>query len=388
MVINYGKQTIDSSDIKQVIKVLKSDFLTQGPKVEKFEKSLNKYFKSKYSSVVSNGTAALHLIGKALKWKEGDIIFVTPITFLATANCILYSNATPVFIDIDQYSYTIDPQKIEEKILFFKKKNKKARAIIATDFAGNCCDWHSLRYLSDKYNLELINDNCHALGSKYNNNKGYAVKYADAVIHSYHPVKNITTGEGGAILTNNFEIDKKIKILRSHGYTKKVNNNPKKNKPWFYQMDYLGYNYRLTDFQCALGINQLNKLDNFVTKKRKIANFYNNQFKEKDYFITPYVKKNIYHAYHLYPLQIDFKKIKKNKIDLFHFMQKYQINLQVHYIPIHYQPYYKKKFKLKKGSYPLSEKFYFNEVSLPIFPNLKIKDLYKIVNTIHRFIKK
>ena len=382
MSINYGKQSIDSNDIKEVIKVLKSDYLTQGPNVEKFENSLKKYFKSKYCCVVSNGTAGLHLASRALGWQKDDVVIVSPITFLASANCILYAEATPVFVDIDPFSYTIDPQKIEDRIKLLKKKKKKIKAIIGTDFAGNCCDWKSLKYLSNKYNIRLVNDNCHALGSKYFNDKGYAVKYADIVVHSYHPVKNITTGEGGAFLTNNQDLYRKANLLRTHGY-KKSNSKV----PWLYQMTHLGYNYRLTDFQCALGINQLKKLNSFILKKRTIANLYTSNFLNKNCFLTPYSENNVYHSYHIYPLLIDFKKIKKNKIGFFKFMKKHNINLQVHYIPIHYQPYYKRKFNLKKGSLPNAEFFYNSEVSLPIYPGLSISDTKKIIRLIKHYFK-
>jgi len=379
--INYGKHYIDNSDIKAVIQVLKSDWLTQGPQIKKFEESLKKNFNSKYSSVVTNGTAALHLAGKALGWKKGDIVLTSPITFLASSNCIIYSGAIPDFVDICPTSYNIDVDKLEQKIKKLNFRSKKVVAVVATDYAGQPCDWKSLKEISLKYGIKLINDNCHAIGAKYNNDKNYAVKYADIVTHSYHPVKNITSGEGGAILTNQEKIDKKIKLFRSHGITKnkKMNN---KQGIWYYEMQELGYNYRITDIQCALGISQLKKIDKFVKRRKEIANIYNRFFSDYIIFSTPVAQKNSSHAYHLYPLQIDFNKIKISKKKLFNIMRNKNINLQVHYVPVHLHPYYKKNYNFKSGDFPVAEKFYGKEVSLPIYFSLKdnqVLDIAKLL---------
>lgn len=267
--ISYGKQYIDKKDIDSVTKVLKSDWITQGPKIKEFENLIKKKFKSKFCTVVSNGTAALHLAGLSLGWKPGDIVLTTPISFLATSNCIVYSGATPCFVDIDRSTYNIDIKKIEQKIKLLKKKRKKVKSIIATDYAGHPCDWKGLKLISKKYNITLINDNCHALGSTYYNDVGYASKYADIVTHSYHAVKHITTGEGGAILTNSANINKKICLLRSHGVTKDKKKIKSYHGSWYYEMQELGYNYRITDFQCALGISQIKKIGKFLKKKKK-----------------------------------------------------------------------------------------------------------------------
>ena len=211
--INYGKQTIEQDDIDAVIEVLNSKLLTQGPAVEKFEEDLEDFFNAKHACAVSNGTAALHLAGLALEWEPGDVIITSPITFLATANSIVYSGASPDFADIDPFTYTIDPNKVEEKVKFYLSKGKKVKAVIGVDFAGHPCDWEALRQIADRYELQLVNDNCHALGATYFDDQQYAVKYADAVTQSYHPVKHITTGEGGAILTNSLEIVEKVRCL-------------------------------------------------------------------------------------------------------------------------------------------------------------------------------
>ncbi|MBI87331.1 MAG: UDP-4-amino-4,6-dideoxy-N-acetyl-beta-L-altrosamine transaminase [Candidatus Marinimicrobia bacterium] len=389
--ISYGKQTIDKSDIEALVDVLKSDWLTQGPAITNFENDLSSFFGSDYACALANGTAALHLAGLALGWTENDIIITTPITFLATANCILYSGATPDFVDIDPKTYTIEPNLLEEKVDFYRSNGKNIKAIIGVDYAGHPCDWKSLRQIADKYDLILINDNCHAMGSLYDGSKKYAIKYADVITQSYHPVKHITTGEGGSVLTNNKDLIDKIISLRSHGIGKGNDKSElNHNDPWYYEMEKLGYNYRITDFQCALGSNQLRKLEGFVAKRSFIAEQYNQYFKEINNLIIPFVNHDVQHSYHLYPLQINFKSFEINKRDFFIKMKKSGINLQVHYIPIHYQPFYANKFGFKKGDFPNSEKFYENIFSMPIFPSLSSKDLRFIIDSTikHLSIKK
>ena len=379
--LNYARQHIDSKDVKAILKVLKSNWLTQGPQIQKFENSLKTYFKARYCTVLSSGTAALHLAALSLGWKKGDTIITTPTTFLATSNCILYCGATPVFVDVEDKHFTIDVNKLEQKIINLKKKGKKIAGVIATDYAGHPCDWKSLKKIANQYGIGLINDNCHALGAQMDRDVGYAAKYADIVTHSYHPAKNITTGEGGSILTNNKYIDEKIKRLRTHGVEKL------KNKLWFYEMKDLGFNYRISDIQCALGISQLKKLKNFVKKREKIAKIYNSFFSNIDNFFIPETNKDNKHAYHLYPLRIDFKKFKMSKESLFKSLKKKKIKLQVHYIPIHLQPYYKKKFDFKRGDFPIAEKFYEQEISLPIYFSLKKKEINYVANSIINFFK-
>ena len=379
--INYGRQYIDSDDVKAVLRVLKSDWLTQGPQIQKFENSLKAYFNSNYCTVLSSGTAALHLAVLTLGWNKEDIIITTPISFLATSNCILYCGATPSFVDIESKYFTIDVEKLEQKIKLFKKRGKKIVGIIATDYAGHPCDWKSLRKIADRYGLKLINDNCHALGAQIDNDKGYAIKYADLVTHSYHPVKNITTGEGGSILTNNKYLDKKIKSLRSHGVDQNTKN------LWFYEMKDLGFNYRISDIQCALGITQLKKINKFLKRRNEVAKMYNKAFSNDMRFKIPGMKKNYTHAYHLYPLQINFDILKISKKILFKKMREKKINLQVHYIPTHIQPYYKKNFNFKIGDFPIAEKFYNREVSLPIYFSLKDKEIKTVIKYLKKFCK-
>lgn len=385
--ISYGKQNIDDSDINEVIRVLKSDWLTQGPEVNNFEKNLCNYFGSANAIAVANGTASLHLIAKASGWNSDDTVITSPISFLASINCALYCNAKPDFADIDEKSYTIDPKKLEEKILQLKKAGKKVKAVVAVDFAGNVCDWKSLKALSEKHNFHLINDFCHALGAEYFNDKQYAVKYAEAVNMSFHPVKHITTGEGGAVLTDNSVLAEKIKLLRTHGMTKDVNLLEENHGSWYYEMVDLGFNYRITDFQCALGSNQLKKLDEYLIKRRKIASLYDQAFANIDNIIIPFVKPEVKHAYHLYPLQIDFDKFGISRRELFEQLAKKNIFCQVHYIPIHLQPYYRNNFGFKKNDFPVAEKFYSREISLPVYPDLSEDDQLFVIESLKSILK-
>ena len=384
--ISYGKQSIDQTDIDTVVEVLKGDWLTQGPAVEKFENDLNQYFGSKHVCAVANGTAALHLTAIALGWQPGDIVITTPITFLATANCIVYTGATPDFVDINPVTHTIDPNLIEEKVKAYQSMGKKVKAIIGVDYAGHPCDWKALRNIADRYELQLVNDNCHAMGATFSGDKQYAVKYADAVIQSYHPVKHITTGEGGSVLTNDTKVDEKLRSLRTHGIIKNPDLLEKNDGPWYYEMHEIGYNYRITDFQCALGTSQLKKLDQFVQKRRDIAKQYDKSFSNVDSLKIPETHNSVDHAYHLYPLQIGFEKLGITKSDFFEKMKESGINLQVHYIPVHLQPFYRKNYGFNTGDFPVSESFYRNEVSLPIYSDLSTKEVTFVVNNILEII--
>ena len=376
--ISYGKQTMAQDDIDSVVDVLKGDWLTQGPAVEIFESDLKNYFGANHACAVTNGTAALHLVALTLGWCPNDIVITSPITFLATANCIVYAGATPDFVDIDPVTYTIDPNLVEEKVKIYQSKGKKVKAIIGVDYAGHPCDWKALREIANKYDLQLVNDNCHSLGAKYFGDKQYAVKYADVVTQSYHPVKHITTGEGGAVLTNNAEIDDKVRRLRSHGMTKDTSQLENNHGPWYYEMHEVGYNYRITDFQCALGSCQLKKLDSFVEKRSEIAKIYDKSFLNIEKLKIPKIINYAEHAYHIYPLQVNFDKLNLTKSQFFEKMKVSGINLQVHYIPIHLQPFYQNDFGFKKGDYPLSEGFYHNEISLPIYPDLSKNDIFLV----------
>jgi dTDP-4-amino-4,6-dideoxygalactose transaminase len=370
MNISYGKQSIDKNDIKYVVNTLKKDFLTQGPLVEKFETQLKLKLNSKYATVVNNGSSALLAVGKILNWAPGDFIAVSPITFLSSVNVVEHCGATPIFIDINLKDYSMDPKALE--LILKKDKKKRIKAAIITDYGGQPAQWSEFRRLKRKYKIALINDNCHALGSIYNNNYGYAVKYADFVTLSFHPVKAITTGEGGAILTNNLLFDRKAKLFRSHGIERNVNQH------WKYKMNILGYNLRLPDLNCALGISQIKKLKKFIKKRQEIAIFYNNLFKNNIKFNIPLNIKNNKNSYHLYPLLLNLKMIKKKKDQIIEEFLKKNIKVQVHYIPVNTQPFYKKKYGFNKKNFPNSMKFYENIISLPIYYDITLKKLHYI----------
>jgi len=374
--ISYGRQYISNEDIQSVKKSLNSDMITQGAYVDLFENKLRNYFKSKYSLVVSNGTAALHLAMLSLNLSSKDTVVTSPLSFLASANCVEYVGAKVDFCDIEKTSYTLDPNKLEDKL---KKKNIKA--VIVVDYAGHPADWESFYFLKKKYKFVLVNDNCHALGSKLNNDKAYSSKFADIVTQSFHPVKQITTGEGGAIITNNKKIYSKCLLLRNHGIKRN------KEKWWSYSMSELGFNYRISDINCALGSSQISRLSKIIKRKREIAQLYNKKIKN-DFLQLPVEKQNVYHSYHLYPLLIDFKKLKISKDSFIQEMSKKDINLQVHYKPIHLQNYYKNKYGFKKNDFKIAENFYSKEVSLPIYYGLKTKDQIKVIKTMDSILKK
>ena len=367
MTISYGKQSINNSDIKSVVKILKSNYLTQGPTVEKFEFELRRKLKTKYSTVLINGSAALLLVAKILNWKKGDVIAVSPITFLSQINAIEHSNAMPLFVDISMQDYCMDPEKLELELK--KDKSKKIKAAIITDYGGQPAQWEKFYNLKKKYKIKLINDNCHALGSAINNNYGYATRYADFATLSFHPVKAITTGEGGAILTNNKKFDAKAKILRSHGIIRN------KKKFWIYKMVDLGFNFRLPDINCALGLSQLKRLSKFISKRRKISRIYNKFFSNNKKFIIPNNIKKNNNSFHLYPLLVNFEQMDFTKEKLLKIFLKYKIKLQVHYIPVNNQYYYKKKYGLIRKKYQNSFEFYKKEISLPMFYDLTDKQI-------------
>jgi len=379
----YGLHWIDEDDIQEVLKVLKSDWITQGPKVKEFEEKLANYCGAKYAVAVSSGTAALHLACLVLDVKPKDEVITSPITFLATSNSVLYCGGKPIFVDIDEKTYNINVNKIEEKI------NKNTKGVILVHFAGQPCDLDRIREIANKYNLWIIEDATHALGAEYNGKKIGGL--SDLTIFSFHPVKAITTGEGGAITTNNKVLYERLLMLRTHGVTKdnskfKMQNAKLKKEQWYYEMQGLGYNYRITDFQCALGISQLKKLHKFIKRRREIVQIYNEAFKNVEEITTPCEKPNVKSAYHLYVLQIDFKKIPKTRTQLFDYMRKNNILLQVHYIPVYLQPFYQ-ELGYKKGICPNAEDFYQREISLPLYPSMRNTDVKYVVNIILKYLE-
>ncbi len=387
MKINYSKQFIDKKDINLVAQSLKSELITQGSYVMKFENELKKYFKSKYCSAVSNGTAALYLSCRALGWKKGDTIITSPITFIASANSIEAVGARTELVDIDPDTNCLDLNKLETKI---KKLKKKIKGIVAVDYAGQPCYWQEIKYICKKYRLKIINDNCHALGASYKGSKSYAAKYADIVCQSYHPVKNFTTGEGGSILTNDKNIYQRVNILKSHGIERdKKNFVYKKNlSDWYYEAQDISFNFRISDINCALGISQLKKLNKFVEYRKKVAMIYDKEFKNLEYILTPKKISTTSHAYHLYPIRIDFDKLKLDKKKFFNFFFKKNFKLQVHYIPIYMHPYFKKKYNYNLRDLMESYKFYKETVSIPNYYGLSKNQQYRFINLLKGYVSK
>ncbi|MDD4294171.1 MAG: UDP-4-amino-4,6-dideoxy-N-acetyl-beta-L-altrosamine transaminase [Candidatus Omnitrophica bacterium] len=377
---NYGKQTISFKDKIEVLKVMGSTWFTQGPKIKEFENALCDYTGAKYAVAVANGTAALHLCMLAIGVGKDNEVITSPNTFLATANSVLYCGSTPVFADIDAETACIDFEEIKKNI------TNKTKAIIPVHFAGQSCDMEKIKEIVKGKNIYIIEDAAHALGSRYKDTKVGSCAYSDLTIFSFHPVKNITTGEGGAITTNNKLLYEKIISLRSHGIIKTDEMFVEKG-PWYYEMLDLGYNYRITDIQCALGISQLKKIGSFVEKRKKIAEFYRENVKKDIGISTLSEKENSVTAWHLFPMLIDFDFLKISKKYFFKKMKEKGINLQVHYIPVHLQPYYRKNFGYKEGDFPKAESYYKRTVSLPIYPKLREKDLKYIIKSIKESLR-
>ena len=376
--INYGKHFIDKSDIEAVSKTLQSNSLTQGTAVDKFESKIKSFFGSKYCVSTSSGTAALHLVMLALKSKKDDVIIATPMTFVASTNSVLYTNTSLELVDIDKEYLTICIQSLKKKIAQIKKRKKKIKAVIVTDYGGQPAEWVELKKLSKKHKFFLINDNCHAMGSKYFGDRKYAIKYADFVIQSYHPVKTFTTGEGGSVLTNDIKFYKKIKSLRSHGIIRSEKDY------WKYDIKELGYNYRLSDIHASLGVSQLKKINKFIKKRREIAKTYDEEFKNIDGIILTKKKPKNINSYHLYFLRINFKKFKISKDQLIKKLIKKRIRPQVHYVPIHFFKLYKTIIKEKFKS---TEQYYSETISLPIYYQLEKKEIIYVVNSIKGILK-
>jgi len=371
--IPYGKQSVDEEDIKEVIEVLKSDFLTTGPKVKEFEEAIANYCGAKYCVAVANGTAALYLASLVLL-NKGDKVLTTPNSFLATSNSILYAGAKPIFVDITQDG-NIDLDICKK----YLKNDNSIKAIYGVSFSGNMLDQKKLKFLKKKYNILILEDNAHSIGAKKDKIKAGSCVNSDISIFSFHPVKHITTGEGGAITTNSKEIYEKLLILRNHGMVKTVSM-----KPWEYEMRELGFNYRITDIGCALGISQLKKLDNFIQKRQEIAKRYDEAF--KDSIVKPLYPFNTDSSYHLYVVQVDFKDLSITKEELFIKMREKNIGLQLHYIPINKQPYYQ---KLGYGNEhtPIMDSYYERSFSLPIFPALTQNEQEYVIKSLFEVLK-
>lgn len=375
--LSYGKQWLDEEDKEAVLAVLESDFLTQGPSVAEFEKAICDFTGAKFCVAVANGTAALHLAVASLDIASGSEGITSPITFAASANCLVCNNLKPVFADIDEKTYNIDPKEIRKKI------SDKTKIIIPVDFAGQPANLKEISKIAKENNLYVVEDAAHAIGSKYADGfKVGSCKYSDLTTFSFHPVKTITCGEGGAITTNDEKLYQKLLLLRSHGITKnpaELSQNP---GPWYYEMQTLGFNYRLSDIQAALGISQMKKLDKFSKRRREIVNKYNKAFADLKNVAIPYEEDGLDSTFHLYILKIDFNKINKTRVQIMDELKQKNIGTQVHYIPVHLQPYYQKQFGFKTQDYPISELYYEQTLSIPLYPKLTEEEVNYIIKNI------
>ena len=384
--IPYSTQTIDKSDIKAVVKILKSKFLTQGPQIEKFEKKISQKVGAKYTSVVNSATSALHISCMSLGFKKNDLLWTTPNTFSASANCALHLGGKVDFVDIDFQTGNIDIKLLEKKLKISKKKNRLPKILIPVHFAGNPTEQDKIYQLSKKYKFKIIEDASHAIGASYKKEKVGSCKWSDITVFSFHPVKIITTFEGGAATTNDKKIFKKLKLYLNHGITKdKKNFSYKKKQAWYYEQQLLGLNYRMTDVAATMGISQIKKLNKFVLARNDIAQTYN-KYLNKNFVILPKKKKNVLSSFHLYVIKTK-DKFKSLHEELFNYLRKKKLNVNLHYIPVHLHPYYR-KLGFKVGNFPESEKHAKTAISLPIYPNLKIKEVKKISNLINIFFQK
>lgn len=375
--IFYGRQNVTEDDVKAVSEVLVSDYITCGPTVKELEKNLADYCQAKYAVAVSNGTAALHCACIAAGLGPGDEVITTPLTFAASANCALYVGATPVFADINPKTYNIDPESIRAHI------TDKTKAVVAVDFTGQCVENEKIRAICDEYNLIFIEDAAHAIGSAYNGKKVGSL--ADMTCFSFHPVKTITCGEGGAITTNNEELYHKLVLAHTHGITKEdefMEEAPHEG-PWYYEQISLGYNYRLTDFQAAMLISQLKKLDSFKERRQAIVKKYNEAFKDIPEIIVQEEIPESDTCRHLYIIRLDLDKLKCTRREFFDAMSAENVHCQVHYIPVYYFPYYK-RLGYKEGLCPNAEEVYKGILSIPLYPTLTDKDTDDVIEAVKK----
>ena len=374
--IPYGHQWIDEEDIEEVVKVLKSDWITTGPKIEEFENALRRYVGCKYAVAVNSGTSALDIAVQTLNLPRGSEIITTPFTFVATSNAVLYNNLKPIFVDIEKDTRNINPEEIRKKI------TDKTKAIIYVDYAGHPCDIEEIKDIAEEHDLYLIEDASHAIGAEY---KGKKIgNFADMTIFSFHPVKHITTGEGGVVVTNNKDFYERLKMIRNHGIDKSALDRFGPEAGWAYDLKFLGRNYRITDFQVALGISQLKKLDEFIRRRKEIVEMYNEAFKSMPEIETPIVKPYIKPAWHIYTVLLDGI----NRDEFFREMREKGIGVNVHYIPIYLFSYYQEHFNFNPNDFPVTEEVFSKIITLPLFPKMKDAEIFYVVKAVKKWLRR
>lgn len=385
--IPYGKQDIDQADIDSVTNVLQSDFLTQGPQTPLFEKTVSEYCGSNYAVAVNSATSALHIACLALGLGEGDYLWTTPNTFVASANCGLYCGSKIDFVDIDPLTYNLSSEELEKKLIQAKKNRRLPKIVVPVHFSGQSCEMKKIHELSKQYGFFIIEDASHAIGGKYLDKPIGGCQYSDITIFSFHPVKIITTAEGGMATTNNKKLFQKMQLFRSHGITRDQALMPKKaDGVWYYQQIDLGFNYRMTELQAALGVSQMNRLDEFIAKRHILQERYDQLLKDLP-IIIPYQSNSSYSALHLYPIQIDLKKIKIDRKQVFDALRESGVGVNIHYIPVHTQPYYL-EMGFRNGDFPVAESYYSQAISLPLFSQLSFNDQDKIISTLKMVLKR
>lgn len=383
--IPYGRQNINNEDIDAVVAVLRSNWITQGPTIERFERAVADYCGAKYAVAVSSGTAALHIACLAAGLGADDILWTSPNTFVASANCALYCRARPDFVDIDPSTLNMSVEALSAK-LTVTTEERLPKIVIPVHFAGQSCDMEKIHSLSKEYGFMVIEDACHALGGSYKGRKIGSCEFSDMAVFSFHPVKSITTGEGGMILTNNDELHQKLIRLRTHGITR----NPdymqgESHEPWYYQQIELGFNYRMTDIQAALGISQLKRLDEFVAYRHCLASRYGEALKDIP-LTLPRQHTDTYSAHHLYVVRLKVDKISKTHRQVFEELRGAGIQVNLHYIPVHTQPYYR-KLGFNRGDFPEAERYYGEAISLPIYFGLSEEDQNYVISTLRGILR-
>lgn len=369
MFIPYGKQNINQADVDAVVDVLKSDFLTQGPQVPAFEKSVAQLVGAQYALAVNSATSALHIACLALGLGKGDVLWTSPITFVASSNCALYCGADVDFVDVDSQTYNMSISALKLKLEQAKKDNKLPKIVVPVHLCGQPCDMAEIYALSQEYGFKIIEDASHAIGGKYQGTYVGAGQYSDITIFSFHPVKIVTTAEGGMALTNDAQLAQKMDLLRSHGVTRNQDLMSKEPEgPWYYQQVDLGFNYRMTELQAALGVSQMHRLEQFVAKRHDIAKVYNKILQDLP-VVLPYQLPETYSGLHLYVIRLKLDEISKTRKEVFELLREKGIGVNVHYIPVHTQPYYE-NIGFKQGDFPEAESYYASAISLPMYPDL------------------
>jgi len=371
----YGRQSLDEGDIESVVEVLRSDWLTTGPKVVEFEERFAAWVGAKYAISFSSGTAALHGAAFAAGLQSGDEAVTTPMTFCATANCVLYQDATPVFADVSANTLNLDPHETSKKI------SSRTKAIIAVDYAGHPADLVAFRDLAEQHGLVLIEDACHALGAEHLGRRVGGI--ADMTVFSFHPVKHLTTGEGGMVTTNDSKLAETLRRFRNHGISSEARQRQQSGQ-WLYEMVLLGFNYRLTDIACALGLSQLEKLEANLVRRRAIAARYSKAFRELTAVIVPAIRQDVLPAWHLYPIRLNLEALAAGRAEIFRALRAENLGVNVHYIPVHKHPYYRERFGYKGDEFPVAEDAYERLISLPMFHAMTDVDVEDVIAAVNK----